>query len=535
MPMNKHFAVVFLLLASFSLSSEEYFFSSNSPESLNFKHDNGNSHEFYYPEIVGSGVALFDADQDGDLDVYLVQSGSWNANKKTDKLYINNLAESGKIAFKESTQFSSQHNNSNYGIGIATADVNNDGYPDFYLTNLHKNKLFINQKGKGFKLLNIDEQPKWSTSASFCDINKDGFEDLYVSNYVDWSIKNNPKCFNASSKRDYCGPDSFAGLSDSFYLNVKGEKFIDKTLEYFPKMAKSPGLNVACEDMNNDGWPDFIVANDGKANLLWLNQSGKSFKEFALFSGLAVNAQGVAEASMGMALSDYDIDGDMDIFFTHLMNETNTLYRNNGKGYFQDVTNRTRLSKGGFSYTGWAARFLMVNNDIYPDLLVFNGAVASESSQAMALEQANQLYLNSATSQFQTITNEPWLKDKRVSRGAAFGDIDNDGDSDIVINNNNARAQILYNNLNPEKWLGLSFGGNLSTIDKIVLSNPRQKFQIKYKTDGSYASAHDPRIVLNQAQLETFDAINISLVNGNTLLLKVSELPLNHYSKVKLK
>lgn len=508
------------------------YFSELLKNSIQFQHDNGNSNKFYYPEIVGSGVALFDYDNDGDLDIYLVQSGAFNNNKLTDKLYQNLLQEHNKLSFLEATEKYQLHNY-DYGMGVATADINQDGFNDLFITQLQQNKILLNQKGKSFKSISLKDS-NWSTGASFCDVNNDGLKDLYVSNYVNWSQNNNPKCFNPSSRRDYCGPNSFAGLKDVFYLNID-KKLVNKTNVYFPKMPPLPGLNVVCRDVNNDGWNDFIVANDGKANLLWLNQKGQYFKESGLFSGLAVNAQGVAEASMGMAVADYDVDGDEDVFFTHLMGETNTLYNNNGTGLFQDVTSRTRLASDGFSYTGWSSFFLMVNNDIYPDLLVFNGAVEDTRSndEEVNLKQANQLYVNQDGKQFKVITNENWLKYKDVTRGVAFGDLDNDGDMDMVVNNNNGQAQILLNNLNPKKWIGLKLD-NISNL-KILLSNPAQKYVLNTQTDGSYAAANDNRILLNQAQIENFQYIEF--YNHNQLLKRMvlSTIPSNKYQSIRLK
>lgn len=519
-----------------SLIHGQYFSQYSKDKTINFQHNNGNSNQYFYPEIVGSGVATIDYDNDGDMDIYLVQSGTFDENQSTDKLFKNLLVETGKLSFKDVTD-ELQLKNSEYGIGVASADINNDGFIDLYLTNLKHNKLLINKAGKGFESI-VEKQSSWSSSASFCDINNDGFKDLYVSNYVNWSEKNNPKCYNSSSKRDYCGPGSFEGLKDSFYINNQGKELTDKTAEYFPSMPKSPGLNVVCQDINNDGWNDFIVANDGKPNQLWLNQAGKSFKEAGLFSGLAVNDQGVAEASMGMAVNDFDLDGDLDVFFTHLMNETNTLYKNNGKGYFQDITNRSGLASNSFAYTGWATGFLMVNNDIFPDLVVFNGAVADSSDKSTEmsdLKQSNQLYLNSSKGVFKTINNEKWLQQKHISRGAAFADLDNDGDVDIILNNNNDKAEILINNLNPKKWIGINYINNTMKNIRVKLIKGTQEYLINSQTDGSYASAHDGRIVLNQAQLEYFDTLLISRQDKTIKSIQLSTLTSNKYHTIPIK
>jgi hypothetical protein len=530
----KRVSFLLLLLIFFSSASADYFTELENESSIDFFHNNGNSHQFFYPEIVGSGVALIDHDNDGDLDIYMLQSGEFKKNKQKDRFFKNTFIEKNKLEFIDVTQ-QYKLENSDYGIGIAKADINQDGWDDLLLMQLNHNRILLNQQGKYFETIHLESQ-NWSTAASFCDINNDGYLDVYISNYVDWSAKNNPKCFNASSQRNYCGPDSFSGQKDVFYLNVN-KKLVDKTHIYFPKMPALPGLNVVCRDVNNDGWNDFIVANDGKANLLWLNQQGETFKESGLFSGLAVNAQGATEASMGMAVGDYDVDGDDDVFFTHLMSETNTLYQNNGAGLFQDVTNRSKLAKPGFSYTGWSTYFLMVNNDIYPDLVVFNGAVEDtkpDSDLENDLKQSNQLYINTNGKQYTTIVNEPWLQKKDVTRGVAFGDLDNDGDVDMVVNNNNGKAQILLNNLNPENWIGLQFDSKESTVFEIKLSNKTQTYKVNNNTDGSYASAQDSRVVINQAQLDAFEVISFYKHTKLIKRLMLSTIPKNKYNTITI-
>jgi hypothetical protein len=533
------FITTFIISLLFFLlnARAQYFELLDESNGVDFNHNMGNSNDFYYPEIVGSGVALIDFDNDGDLDIYMVQSGAFKDNSQGDQLYKNLLMENKKLSF---TNVTKEYGISNreYGIGVAVADVNNDGWQDLLVTNLHQNKLLLNQSGKSFKLDTTSIfSDVWSVSASFCDINNDGWEDLYVSNYVNWSTENHPKCYNSKSKQDYCGPSSFQGLKDSFYLNNKG-KLENKTSDFFNKMPNLPGLNVICQDINDDGWNDFIVANDGERNLLWLNQSGKFFKETGYLSGLAVNSEGKPEASMGMASADYDLDGDLDVFFTHLMNESNTLYKNNSNGFYQDVTNKAGLSRNSFAYTGWAAGFIHVNNDIFPDLLIFNGAVAdtNKSGDAKAmLEQSNQLLLGSQTQKF-ILTDEASLKLARVSRGAAFGDLDNDGDIDVVANNNNSKAEVFINQLNPKKWIGYTQNSAKDTQIFLVNKNKNLKFRLNTKRDGSYASAQDGRVLINESQLNKFESLDVYRQKKLILSIKLSELEnLNSYQKLEIK
>lgn len=521
-PLKRFFCISLFL----SLSCEAQYFQ-RSESFFDFKHNPGDSKDFFYPEIVGSGVAVIDYDKDGDLDVYLVQSGELKqeSSKYQDKLFRNLQVETGHLKFVDVSK-NLEIRQSSYGIGVAIADVNNDGWDDIFLAQLNKNVLLLNQKGKRFiESSRLESKNHWSVSASFCDINKDGLQDLYVANYVQWSPANNPKCYNSKSKRDYCGPSSFLGFEDEFYLQSEDKGLVVATKEFFPQMKPAAGMNVVCRDINSDGYSDFIVANDGEKNLVWLNQEGKSFKEFGLFSGLAVNLEGKPEASMGIATADFDLDGDNDVLLTHLMDETNTLYANSGKGFFQDVSNRKGVAQDSKAFTGWAAGFLHVNDDIYPDLMVFNGAVADtyQFKDKSSLSQPNQLYLNSPQTKFKSV-EEKSLQNSKSSRGASFADIDNDGDVDVIVSNSNDKPDVFLNQLNPKKWYGLVVPNPSAYTVILENSETGLKQQISLSSDGSYASANDSRLIVNQAQLQQFDRLRLLKGSESVKLLAFKDL-----------
>ncbi len=480
---------------------------------VQFTHHNGHSGVFQYPEIVGSGVALFDFDNDGDLDIYWVQSGEFSGNRRSDELWINRL-DRGAFQFE---RFAGLTGMTRYGIGVASADVNRDGYIDLLVTGIDGNQLLINQQGRGFQVSDLpwDGPPRFAASATFCDVNNDGWPDAFVVNYVDWRRDKNPTCYAKTSARDYCGPDAFAGQADVFYLNQGDGQFKEATEAFFPDMPAAPGLGVVCRDLDNDGYADLVVANDGKANQLWSNRAGQGFVDRGLISGVAVNGAGIPEASMGIAAEDFDLDGDVDLLFTHLMGETNTLLSNSGRLFFNDVTQRSGLAASSFSRTAWATGFLDLNSDEWPDLLVFNGAVASLDAQggvAGSLQQHNDLYVQTARGQFRADDSDAWLRRADVSRGAAFGDLDNDGDVDVVLSNNHGAGVILRNNLNPTAWWGLTV--DATRCPRARLLGPQDAVRaLPIHSDGSYASANDTRLRVQGAALKRHDRLQLECLN----------------------
>jgi hypothetical protein len=401
-----------------ALPTDEAWFTDRAKESgLDFVHFNGMSGEFYISEIMGAGGALFDFDNDGDLDVYLVQGGMPGGGQpqaaapkqpltdRTDRLYRNDLvvrADGTRVMrFTDVTEGSGLVGRS-YGMGVAAGDVDNDGWVDLYRTALGPNQLFRNNGDGTFADVSQRtgaSNSQWSVSASFVDIDRDGWLDLYVGNYLDHRVGDRTRCYTRTGKRDYCGPRSYRPVPDRLYRNRRDGTFVDITAE--AQIARDDGsaLGVVAADFNGDGWPDIYVANDGEPNILWLNQQNGRFRNTALLAGAALDGLGNAEGSMGVDAGDFDNDGDEDLFVTNLPGESNALYVNDGTARFEDRTARAGLALASLPHTGFGTAWFDFDNDGSLDLLVANGAVRireglARTTDPFPMHERNQLFRN---------------------------------------------------------------------------------------------------------------------------------------------
>jgi hypothetical protein len=415
---------------------------------LDFVHFNGMSGACYLPEMTGQGGAFVDYDNDGDLDVYLVQGAMLGADKTLadalfppreaqprDRLFRNDLTVSADgartLRFVDVTDAAGIRVD-DYGMGVATGDFDNDGWMDLYVTNFGPNRMLRNDGDGTFTEVSDETgtaDPSRSTSAAFVDYDRDGWLDLYVANYVAYSLERNVLCYARSSRRDYCGPLAFAPSRDRLFHNRRDGTFEDVTGKVLAGYRPGPGLGVVSADFNGDGWVDLYVANDGAPNQLWLNQQGRSFREDALFAGAGVNRDGQPEASMGVDAGEFDGDADEDLFMTHLMGETNTLYVNDRSALFEDRTNDLGLGAASFPYTAFGVAWLDYDNDGWLDLLVMNGTVRvleplARTGERYPLDQPNQLFHDRQERVFTDVTAlaGPAFSVAKVSRGAAFAD-----------------------------------------------------------------------------------------------------------------
>ena len=327
-----------------------------------------------------------------------------------------------------------------------------------------------------------------------------------IVNYADFSVTNNPACYAATTAKDYFTPRVFRAPGNRLFHNKGNGIFEDVTVAAGVNKEFGHGLGVVTADFNNDGWPDIYVANDGDPNQLWINQKNGTFVNDALLAGCAVNRNGQAEAGMGVDAADFDGNGTEDIFITHLMDETNTLYVNLGQALFEDRTREAGLGMPGRRYTGFGTFFFDYDNDGWLDLFVANGAVQLlpelvRQKNPFPLGQPNQLFHNTGKGGFVEIGDEPEFSLREVSRGAAFGDVDNDGDTDFLIVNNNGPARLFLNQVgNRNHWLGLRLvgksGRDMLGAQVEIVVDANRVLRRRVRTDGSYLSANDPRVLV---------------------------------------
>ena len=488
---------------------------------LRFEHVNGAAGRYHLPEIMGAGCALLDYDADGDLDVLLLQGGSLEGAIAAGRprLFRNDLSGSPGAAsalhFTDVTDHSGITGR-DYAMGVAAGDYDNDGDPDLYLTNYGPNRLYRNN-GNGTFLdvtrsagTGLDD-PRWSTSASFADYDADGDLDLFVANYVDFTVADAKVCSDPTGLRDYCGPLRFRPVPDRLFRNNGNGTFTDVSESSGIIKADGPGLGVAAADFNGDGRIDFYVANDGMANQLWINRGNGTFTDEALLAGVALNAEGGPEGSMGLAVGDPDNDGDPDILVTNITRETHAFYRNLGEGRFEDARIGAGLGPATAPFTGFGTDWFDYDNDGWLDLFVANGAVTiieALRGEPFPFRQTNQLFRNLATGRFLDVSRAagPALEPLGVGRGAAFGDNDNDGDVDIVVTHNGGPVRLLLNEL-PPRFRSLQFRLVGTTDNRqgigarvgLRWSDGRTLWR-RAHTDGSYLSASDPRVHFGMAQ-----------------------------------
>jgi hypothetical protein len=517
------------------------FVDATSDTGLDFAHINGATGELLLPEVIGAGGAVLDYDNDGDLDLFVVQGTSLSAlgsgpstpgsqqavRSPGSRLYRNNLQAGGRLSFTDVTD-QSRIVAVGYGMGAATGDIDNDGWVDLYVTYLGSNHLFHNNGDGTFTDVTTrsgTDDPRWSTSATFFDYDRDGWLDLFVVNYVDFHPGMKRGCFSADSARDYCNPSVYDPVPDRLFRNNGNGTFADVSSRLGVARARARGLGVVASDLNADGWTDLYVANDGDANHFWINVRGTSFSDDALLSGVALSRAGHAQGGMGTDAGDIDGDGDEDLVVANLDNESNTVYMNVGGGLFEDRT----VEMGAFrlGLTGFGARLTDIDNDGWLDLAVVNGAVRHLASQAQRgdpypLKQPKLVLRNEAGRRFVDVTGRAGraLETPEVSRGLSTGDLDNDGDTDLVVFNNNGPVRVLLNQAAQGRhWLGVRVvdgrGGRRDALQtRVELVRRRGPLWRRVQADGSYGSAGDPRVLFGLGSDEGGQTIRVHWIGG---------------------
>jgi enediyne biosynthesis protein E4 len=519
-----------------STSEGPWFEDVASATGLAFTHHSDRSDEFYYPEVIGSGVALFDSDNDGDLDVFLVQGSpaagpSFEAKELRSRLFRNDLeggASGGRLRFVDVTDVSGL-SPIGHGMGVAAGDYNNDGCTDLYVTSLERNWLMRNDCRGAFVDVSAEsgtQDQGWSVSAAFVDFDRDGWLDLFVGHYLTWTPALNTPCYGSSGERVYCSPKVYRAQQSRLYRNNRDGTFADVTSAAGLATQFGPALGVSTADFDGDGWPDLYVANDGEENQLWINQRNGAFVNRALLAGVALGPSGEAKAGMGVDAADFDEDGDEDLVVTNLTGEGMDLYVNDGRATFVNSGAGSGIGHRSLPYTGFGVGWLDVDNDGRLDLLAVNGAVQvqdrpASSERSRDLGQRPQLFRNLGNGRFDDVTaaGGPPLSATNTSRGAAFGDIDNDGDTDVVVNNNLGRAQLLLSTVGQRQhWVGVRVVGahrsdSLGARVAITPASGPPRWR-RARADGSYASASDPRVLVGLGTLSGPARARVTWPNG---------------------
>lgn len=484
---------------------------------LDFVHVNGMVGELYFHEIMGSGVALFDFNNSGLLDVFLVQGhslGEREPDPPRDRLFRNDLEVlpdgTPEVRFTDVTEESGIRS-VGYGMGVIAADFDGDGWDDLYVTNFGPNQLWRNNGDETFS--DVTESAgvgdsRWSVPAVAFDFDRDGHLDLFVGNYVDFTLETHQRCTTDMGEPNYCGPLAFRPYRDALFRNLGDGTFEEVSARKGLDAAYGGALGAVVGDFSGDGWLDLYVANDGVPNQLWINQQGQGFRNEALLAGVALNAAGEPEASMGVDAGDFDNDGDEDLFMTHLTRETNTLYVNQGDTLFVDRSLASGLGLPSWDLTGFGTAFLDFDNDGHLDVLVVNGAVRIIESLARAgdsfpLHQRNLLFRNQGDGTFVDISAQagPAFARSEVSRGAAFGDLDNNGAMDVVISNNNGPVRVLLNQVGSRNpWIGLRLVTGDPPRDALgawvaLEKEGRPIAWRRVRAAASYGSSNDPRVL----------------------------------------
>ena len=484
---------------------------------INFTQENSPTPSKYLPETMGGGVALLDYDNDGRLDVFFVNGASiqpsmkGKAPDKSDPKYWNRLyhqnADGTFTDVTEKAGLTGMPQN-RYGMGVAVGDYDNDGNEDIYVTGYGANTLYRNNGDGTFT--DVTEKAGvaasgWSTSAGFFDFDNDGKLDLFVARYLEWNFDEDRYCGERKpGGRAYCHPDNFHGITNVLYHNNGDGTFTDVSEKAGIANPNGKSLGVAFADFDGDGWTDVYVANDSVQCFLYHNNGNGTFSDISLTSGVGFNEDGNTFAGMGVDFSDYDNDGRPDIVVTDLSDQRYMLYRNNGDSTFTDVTNRSGLGRATLSFSGWSTKFLDYDNDGWKDLFVAQGHVMDniEVTSPNLKYMQPPLLLRNVDGQFSRVDAGAALKTAWAGRGAAFGDIDNDGDLDIVVTNIGQKAYVLRNDGgNRNGWLRLSARGTKSNRDGIgcrvkVVSSSGLVQHFMINTASGYLSASDPRLVI---------------------------------------
>ncbi len=480
---------------------------------IHFRHVHGGSGEKYYVETMGSGACWFDYDGDGDIDLYAVNSGPLPGFARgadgSSRLYRN---DGGR--FQDVTDSAGVSNAGRYGMGCVAGDIDGDGDRDLYVTNFGPNVMYRNEGNGRFADVTSESgtgDPRWSTSAAFGDVDNDGDLDLYVANYIDFTLATNKHCGERRpGYRAYCHPDEYNGVPDILYRNRGNGRFDDVSVAAGVADPVGKGLGVVMLDVNDDGWQDIYVANDKTINFLYLNRRDGTFQDISMTAGTGFSESGMPQAGMGTDSADVNGDGRSDLIVTNLDFETNELYVNNGDLTFTDATYASGMGESNFLNVGFGASFLDYDNDADPDLLIVNGHILDNIElfkDKLSYAQPRSMMANDGRGMFREVASSlgSAFAAPDVGRGLAVGDMDDDGDPDFFVVNNNRDAQLFRNDGGSQagRWMTVALRGARGNTDGIgarvrvtareASGAPRTQ-TLQVRAGSSYLSQNDVRL-----------------------------------------
>ena len=484
---------------------------------------------FFLPEIMGPGVGLLDYDGDGDLDILqprvpppgrpAAEAANRLYRQEPDGSFVDVTAEAGV-------------GHPGFGQGLAIGDMNGNGHPDVYFANYGPDALYFNNGdgtfARGTERAGIADD-RWSAGATLCDYDRDGDLDLYVVHYLSFDYEG--ACRAPSGIPDYCGPHQFDGVPDTLWQNAGDGTFVDVTRPAGIRLTdgkRAKGLAAVCLDLTDDGFADIYVANDGEANQLWVNQGDGTFRDQAVMMGVAVNRHGHPEASMGLAVGDVDADGGVDLFMTHLALEHNTLYLRDRGRLFVERTVESRLSKHDLAFTGFGCALFDLDHDGDLDLALVNGRVRRDASDAGSTStfwdsygESNLLLANAGQGRFSDLTGSGGSLTSRieVSRGLAVGDLDRDGDLDLVSSNADNTLRVYRNDapLAGRHWLAVAARtSGRDAIGARVVVHAGGRARLGAILPGqSYMSSHEPVAHFGLGEIDRFERIELTWPDGS--------------------
>lgn len=508
---------------------------------VRFRHYASPTSRKYLPETMGGGVALFDYDNDGRLDIFftngaLIQDPMPKGARpdKRDPRFWNRLYHQKADGTFEDVTERAGLRGEGYSMGAAVADFDGDGFADLYVTGFGAAALYRNRGDGSFEDVTQKTKafvPGWSTSAGWFDYDRDGRLDLFVARYMDWDFERGALYCGSPQVRAYCHPDNFKGASPVLLRQKTDGTFEDVSMKAGVADPEGKSLGVAFADFDSDGLSDVFVANDNARQFLFRNKGDGTFEDVAMLAGVGYDENGKSFSGMGVDAADYDNDGLVDVLVTALSNETYPLFRNNGDLTFAYATSTTGVGPVTIPFSGWGTRFRDFDNDGLRDIFVAQGHVLDtiEKTTGFLAYKQTPLLMRNTGKGFVNVSASAGLTQTLAARGAAFGDIDNDGDTDVVLGQTDGPALLLRNNGTKNHWLGLSFSGpkgNRQGLGARVIvtdaSGGKQVFDVT--TAGSYLSSNDPRIVVGLGGKNAVRTVEVRWPDGKTQILNSPQL-----------